>query len=1256
MKSKLVSAALSIVLVFSSLVAPVTAQDSTVDALRQQIQMLLAQVAALQAQLAKSSEQPTSCPNITYNLYLGLNDSATQGQISQLQKYLANDSSVYPEASITGYFGPLTEQAVQRFQSKNSIVSSGSPDTTGYGVVGRATRGKIREMCGTTTPPPLTPSITVLSPNGGETWVVGTEYTISWSNRGFNPQNIKVYLYRESSGQTLISEMLETSAWQTTLKYTVPSSITVARDYKILVCDEGTETPAGKYLCDMSDTTFSMVQAGGSNSPIISGVSGPTSLIVGQSGTWTVNARDPNGGTLSYSVNWGDESSALTPTSSGGQTASFTHTYTRQGVFNPIFTVSNSSGSQRTSVSVDVGGAPVPVTELLISPVQGLDRSVILGANDTEFAQIILDATNATEDIRVITTRIFADVITGDLDNYQNLRLYDGSRQLNTGSNVVNPSGTPVGSDKELVFSLNDSLIVSKGSTKTILLKGNLATTLNIGDAIKFDFSGFLSSSLGWEITGAVTGKSMTHGFSTVPGSIIKIATSGDWQVRSAPSQPSEKWVTAGSQGVVSSVLRFAVVNEDMALANLRLQLRQPERGSDIAKIYLYDGSTLITSKVPSFVNGVEDFVFPMNGVGSFMLPKDSYKEMTIKIDLPAIGSNQPGVAGRFVAVDFDGDGTALGKNTAVGMLSGSSIRTSTNTDVLSNGVRYFRSLPVFERLVTPTTILVNGSNVLYKFRVTAQNGDVALRKMVFQAAITGTGGVSLSNITLWNTTDNKRVNTAFSPITTSPLNIKIFADSSDYATPYIPITRIPGTKTFELRADVSFSGNMTLSTRLMGDTQYPVLSTPMGTAAEVEASPSSSIIWSDFSADTYSTHSLTTKDWTNGFKLPGLLSTGLDSSTLSGDGVNPPPSITVLSPNGGEVWEVGKTYQIKWQGSAESLYVWKSNQAVGTPVHTVFSHPGSADAGGVYSWTIPSNSYLTPGTYIVQVVGCCSDINSNVPTDNSNAPFNIIAASTASPDLSLESVSFPTTGVTNQELVLTFNVINRGNAPFHWENYGHGVPWKVGVSETKQRVISDGCFVPIIIVPSAGCSVKVGLTFANTGAYYGSVVVDPSTVIADSNRTNNVFGNVKINISQDSLPGTVWRLELLDKWTGAWTRKTGTDIFNAVYSRPFSTTVMGTVAPKLTGSTITVPATTFSDGNICSYTGTLALDRKSITGTYTCTIGGTRVWKVLIDPPVYGISSATPAPLSESTMANTLESIRAQLLAIMAKLQLMSN
>ncbi|MCH8049912.1 peptidoglycan-binding protein [Patescibacteria group bacterium] len=46
----------------------------------------------------------------------------------------------------TNYFGSLTERAVQKFQAKYGIVSSGTPGTTGYGRFGPKTHSKLAEI------------------------------------------------------------------------------------------------------------------------------------------------------------------------------------------------------------------------------------------------------------------------------------------------------------------------------------------------------------------------------------------------------------------------------------------------------------------------------------------------------------------------------------------------------------------------------------------------------------------------------------------------------------------------------------------------------------------------------------------------------------------------------------------------------------------------------------------------------------------------------------------------------------------------------------------------------------------------------------------------------------------------------------------------------------------------------------------------------------------------------------------------------
>lgn len=74
-------------------------------------------------------------------------------EVRRLQQFLNTDpdtkladSGAGSPGSETAYFGPITENAVQRFQAKYGIVSSGNAQTTGYGLVGPKTRAKLNEL------------------------------------------------------------------------------------------------------------------------------------------------------------------------------------------------------------------------------------------------------------------------------------------------------------------------------------------------------------------------------------------------------------------------------------------------------------------------------------------------------------------------------------------------------------------------------------------------------------------------------------------------------------------------------------------------------------------------------------------------------------------------------------------------------------------------------------------------------------------------------------------------------------------------------------------------------------------------------------------------------------------------------------------------------------------------------------------------------------------------------------------------------
>ena len=82
------------------------------------------------------------CPVFTRSLGLG----ASGSDVANLQGFLAQEG--FFRGNVTAYFGPITQAALQSWQAQNGIVSGGSPQTTGWGVLGPKTREFFRVRCG----------------------------------------------------------------------------------------------------------------------------------------------------------------------------------------------------------------------------------------------------------------------------------------------------------------------------------------------------------------------------------------------------------------------------------------------------------------------------------------------------------------------------------------------------------------------------------------------------------------------------------------------------------------------------------------------------------------------------------------------------------------------------------------------------------------------------------------------------------------------------------------------------------------------------------------------------------------------------------------------------------------------------------------------------------------------------------------------------------------------------------------------------
>ena len=94
----------------------------------------LSGLSALLLCLVVSVPSASALSDITSSLGIG----STGADVTTLQTFLAQDSSVYPQGLITGYFGTLTQAAVTNFQNKYGISPVGS--------VGPITRAEINTL------------------------------------------------------------------------------------------------------------------------------------------------------------------------------------------------------------------------------------------------------------------------------------------------------------------------------------------------------------------------------------------------------------------------------------------------------------------------------------------------------------------------------------------------------------------------------------------------------------------------------------------------------------------------------------------------------------------------------------------------------------------------------------------------------------------------------------------------------------------------------------------------------------------------------------------------------------------------------------------------------------------------------------------------------------------------------------------------------------------------------------------------------
>lgn len=131
MKKKL--AGLFLVAMATLVVSPVavraetvsTTAESTTSSLLTLLQSLMKQVEDLQKQLSALRGE---VQEVRAELKDGLKEGMSDDDIKKVQELLASDPSIYPKGIVSGYYGPLTKEAIKNLQRRHGLTETGEID------------------------------------------------------------------------------------------------------------------------------------------------------------------------------------------------------------------------------------------------------------------------------------------------------------------------------------------------------------------------------------------------------------------------------------------------------------------------------------------------------------------------------------------------------------------------------------------------------------------------------------------------------------------------------------------------------------------------------------------------------------------------------------------------------------------------------------------------------------------------------------------------------------------------------------------------------------------------------------------------------------------------------------------------------------------------------------------------------------------------------------------------------------------------
>ena len=207
------------------------------------------------------------------------------------------------------------------------------------------------------------PAVTLTSPNGGESWIVGSAHTINW-NASDNCTLASFDLALSTDGGSSFTPIVSSQPSATSFNWTVPNSLTAQAKIRVTVRDA-----AGNPASDASDASFTIRPS--NFAPVLTPIGNKVinELVLFR---YTALASDPDAG---QTLQWSLDAGAPTGTAIDANTGVFTWTPTEAqgpGVYPVTFRVTDNGSpvlSTSETISITVNEVDLAAVTLAAAPV-----------------------------------------------------------------------------------------------------------------------------------------------------------------------------------------------------------------------------------------------------------------------------------------------------------------------------------------------------------------------------------------------------------------------------------------------------------------------------------------------------------------------------------------------------------------------------------------------------------------------------------------------------------------------------------------------------------------------------------------------------------------------------------------------------------------------------------------------------------------------------------------------------------------------